>query len=50
MEVDFHERLRKGYQVLAATDPERYVLLIASLPPGVVTQSVLHQLYKRLKL
>ena len=48
--LDFHERVRKGFLLLAAQEPERFVLINASLPPEEVTQAVLKQLEQRLGL
>jgi dTMP kinase len=41
----FHERVRQGYQALAAQEPDRWLIVDALLPPDAVTQ----QIWTRLK-
>jgi dTMP kinase len=48
MDIEFHERLRAGYQMLALKDPFRYVSIDASFSPAIVTQAVLNHLCQRL--
>jgi dTMP kinase len=38
--VDFHRRVRAGFLALAAADPERYLVLNATLPPETVSQVI----------
>jgi dTMP kinase len=39
--VAFHQRVRSAYGVLAAREPERYAVIDAGQPPGVVAACVL---------
>lgn len=46
--LPFHERLRAGYRALAAAEPERCVLIDATLPLEDVSNAVQHVLAARL--
>lgn len=39
-DVRFHERVREGYLSLAATEPERWIVVDATRPPGLVTAEI----------
>jgi dTMP kinase len=40
-DVDFHRRVRDGFLALAADEPDRIVVIDASLPPDVVAAAIL---------
>jgi dTMP kinase len=46
--LDFHERLRAGYQAIAAAEPRRCVLLDGALPVGPLAELVWAQVEQRL--
>ncbi len=39
-ELEFHRRVRAGYLELARSDPERWLVLDAQVPPGVLARQV----------
>ena len=41
--LDFHERVRHGYQRLAAEEPQRWLVLDATRSPGRTAQSILER-------
>jgi dTMP kinase len=43
-DLAFHERLREGYQSLAAREPERWLVVDASRSPDVVTDTIWRRL------
>ncbi len=45
----FHERVRAGYLALAAAEPARWVVLDATLPPGVLAERVWEAVSQRLR-
>lgn len=45
----FHQRVRQGFQELAATSPHRIVRIDASTSPDVVTQQVQTQVFRALQ-
>jgi dTMP kinase len=38
--AEFHRRVRAGFLTLARTDPDRYLVLDATVPPNVVTELI----------
>lgn len=40
----FHERVRRGYQALAAREPERWLVVDATRPPNAVTEAIWRRL------
>jgi len=46
-ELDFHQRARSGYLHMAESEPERWFVLDASLPPATLQDSIRHRV-KRL--
>jgi dTMP kinase len=38
--AEFHRRVRHGFLALAHSDPDRYLVLDASAPPGQVTELI----------
>jgi dTMP kinase len=38
--LEFHARVRQGFRDLAATDPGRYLVLDATLPPGELADAI----------
>jgi dTMP kinase len=47
-QLDFYQRVRKGYLELAAADPDRWVVLDASLPKAEVQENMLRAVRARL--
>jgi len=43
-ELDFHRRVRQGFLSLAREEPQRFLVVDASLPPGEVTQLIWRRL------
>ena len=43
-EADFHERVRRGYLALATEEPERFVVVDATLPAAQITERIWHRL------
>lgn len=41
---EFHERVRRGYLALATEEPERFVVVDASLPAEEITERIWHRL------
>lgn len=42
--IEFHKKIRKGYQKLAEDDPEKYIILDANLSPGELSDMVIEVL------
>lgn len=40
-DIEFHERVRRGYLAMAEHDPERWLIVDATKPPEAVTASIL---------
>ncbi len=49
-EFDFHQKLRKAYLALAATEPSRFVVIDASAPKKIVAKRILQAASERLAL
>lgn len=49
-EVEFHERVRQGYRALAAAEPQRWLVVDATMPFDRVLASVWDQIGRRLKV
>lgn len=47
--LDFHERVRKGYQCIAAEEPQRWLVLNATRSPGRTAQSILERVQRLLE-
>jgi dTMP kinase len=45
---EFHERVRRGFLELARAEPQRFVVLDASLPPGVIHEQIRKIIAERL--
>jgi len=50
LELDFHERVRKGYRAIHEREPERVVLIDAARPAAVVAHTVRDAIAARLGL
>lgn len=48
-DVDFHRRVRQGYFELAASEPERWVMIDASQPPEVVQSAMRQAIMTRIR-
>ncbi len=48
-DVDFHRRVRQGYFELAASEPERWVVIDASQPPEVVQSAMRQAIIARIR-
>ena len=48
--LDFHQRVRKGYLQLARDEPERWVIIDASQAPGAVQDEMRRVVSERLKI
>lgn len=48
-EFEFHQKLRKAYRALAATEPERFVVIDASTPKKMVATRILQAVSERLE-
>ena len=44
----FHERIRTGYLHLAEQDPDRWIVIDATLPESLISHQVLHHVSERL--
>ena len=49
LEVAFYQRVRQGFQIMAAQDPRRWVTIDADQPVDVVQQEIRRQVLARLK-
>ena len=38
--MEFHQRVRAGFLALAQADPERYLVLDATRPPGELSREI----------
>ncbi len=38
--IEFHRRVRAGFLVLAHAEPERYLVLDATMPTGEITEQI----------
>jgi dTMP kinase len=47
-ELAFHERVRNGYRTLAASAPERWLVIDATLPREVITEAICARLAPKL--
>ncbi len=47
-ELEFHQRVRNGYHALAATEPDRWVIVNANQPPELVQAAVCEIIRKQL--
>jgi dTMP kinase len=47
---DFHERVRSGYLAMAGQEPERWVVLDATLPPDLLAERIWEAVRDRLPL
>lgn len=50
LDLTFHQRVRQGFLLMAAQEPERFALLDASQPPAEVTEAIVRVLEERLGL
>jgi len=48
-DIDFHRRVRQGYFELAASEPERWVIIDASQPPEVVQSAMRRAILARIR-
>lgn len=48
LDIDFHRRVRAAYLGLAAGEPGRFLILDATLPPGVLADAIWHEVIRRL--
>jgi dTMP kinase len=48
-DIDFHRRVRQGYFELAASEPQRWVVIDASQPPEVVQSAMRRAIMARLR-
>ncbi len=46
--IEFHERVRMGYLEMAKREPERFVIIDASLPPNEVAERVWERIFRAL--
>jgi dTMP kinase len=49
-QLEFHNRVREGYHLLAAQEPDRWVTVDASQPPQVIEKEIQFIIRKRLNL
>jgi len=47
--AEFHARVEKGFDEIAANDPDRFIVVDASMPPDAVTEAILPELLKRIE-
>ena len=47
--AEFHERVRQGYLAMAAEEPERFLVVDGTIPPGEITRAIWRRLESLLR-
>lgn len=47
LDVDFHRRVRRAYLELVAVEPDRFLVVDATLPPASIAEAIWHEVRRR---